>query len=378
MPSPNVIMVLVDGARLDWIERFKPFRSILERGSLFSNMVTYAPYTTSSLHAIMSGMYGSLNGVDNYYGYFSFQKDKCKTLPEYLHDAGYYTKADTLNKLVLQEQGWDELLIHDEHKDDLLKRHVEMLKQVKNINRLGKRVFLYLHYSNIHTSLVDNVIKKFGDFSEEYFENKPEFERQYDSYFSSAEDYLLGLFAKIDSFGLLKDSVVVVLSDHGAGIADRLGEKVYGSFCYDYTIRTFASFIGSGFSAKEFSEQCRTIDVMPSILELVGVKEDLKYWKMQGKPLSSIIDGVESDSRCAFSETGGLGGCWPSPIKPNVHSLRCQGWKLIENDSPKTVELYNLKIDPREENNLVKENPEKVIELHRKMELEKNKKAVGD
>ncbi len=359
----NVIILLIDGARVDRLEKFTGFRSVLEKGSLFSNMVTYAPYTIASVHAVMSGMYGSKNGVDSYYSYFDFKKNKCKTLTEYLHENGYYTKADAINKLVLQKDGFDELLIHDEHKDNLLERHKKMLAEMKEIEKKGKNFFLYLHYSNIHTAIVDNVIKKFDDFSSEYFNNREKYIKEYDTYFAKAENYLQGILGEITKLGFLESSIVVIFSDHGIGTGERIGEKVYGSFCYDYTIKTFASFIGEGFPKKEFTAQTRTIDIMPTLLDVLGIKEDKKYNKMQGKSLLPIINGKERESRAAFSETGGLGGPWPSPKKPNVHSLRFNGWKLIVNDNPGTKELYNLEEDPGEENNLIKKEKEKANKL---------------
>ncbi|MCX6802059.1 MAG: sulfatase-like hydrolase/transferase [Candidatus Diapherotrites archaeon] len=364
----NIIIILVDGARVDRAKRFEKFRNILSKGSFFSNMATYAPYTISSVHAVMSGMYGSKNGVDSYYSYFNFRKDRCKSLAEYLHCEGYYTKADAISKLILQREGWDELLVHDEHRDNLLERHKALLNEMKQKTGEGKNFLLYLHYSNIHTALVGNVIKKFDDFSSEYFGNREKYAGQYDGHFSKAEEYLLGVFAEIEALKLLENSIIVVFSDHGAGICDRPGEKVYGSFCYDYTIRAFASFIGEGFPQKEFAQQTRLIDIMPTILETIGIGEDNNYERMQGKSLFPVIDGKESGPRAAFSETGGLGGPWPSPKKPNVHSLSLGGWKLIVNDTPGTKELYNLKEDPEEKNNLIEKMPEKAVELLKEME----------
>ena len=33
------------------------------------------------------------------------------------------------------------------------------------------------------------------------------------------------------------------MSDHGISVGEKLGERAYGAFCYDYTLRTFAYFM---------------------------------------------------------------------------------------------------------------------------------------
>ena len=93
-------------------------------------------------------------------------------MTEYLHDVEYYTLADIVNTLVIPQQGFDEFLIHDERKDDLTLRHKELLKKMKIKYENNQNFFLFLHYSNIHTNIKKNVLKKFNNFSNDYFKNK--------------------------------------------------------------------------------------------------------------------------------------------------------------------------------------------------------------
>ena len=63
---------------------------------------------------------------------------------------------------------------------------------------------------------------------------------------------------------------------------------------------------------------------MPTLLDMFGLTESNEYEKMQGISLEPIIrekDTVGSD-RVVFSETGGLGGKYPSPKKHNMFAAR--------------------------------------------------------
>ncbi len=360
----NIVIILVDGARSDHLEKFKNFDYVVDQGTLFPNEITYAPYTFATTHAFVTGMYGTENGMDSYYGVKNFKADECKTLQEYLQDAGYHTVGDLLSHFDFPKKGFDDYRVFDEQKDDLLKRHIALVKEMSKISKNGKKFYLFLHYASIHTEWVRNVAKKFDDFSEEYFGNKEKFVKLYNKYFSTAADYLKTVFDELKASNLLDNTLVIVFSDHGASNADRVGEKVYGSYCYDYTIKTFVSFIKKDlFPAKKIEKQVRCIDVMPTILDLLEIIPDKKFKPMQGKSLLPTIEGMEKDEWPAFSETAPLGGPFPSPLKPNVHAVRFKGWKLVFNAEPKTFELYDLKNDPKEMENLDSKNPKKKKEL---------------
>jgi hypothetical protein len=55
----------------------------------------------------------------------------------------------------------------------------------------------------------------------------------------------------------------------------------------------------------------------------------------------------------AFTETGNPLETKIPPKKPNTKSIRTSEWKLIVNEYNDTKELYNLKKDSLEKNNLI-------------------------
>ena len=171
------------------------------------------------------------------------------------------------------------------------------------------------------------------------------------------------------------------MTDHGMGVGEKVGEMAYGSFTYDYTLRTFALFIQPKIfpKGKEIGELVRAIDVMPTILDCLEVSTDQSCLRMQGQSLLNLINQTtdqnksktDEDSefqKIAYSETGGVNGPWPSPNTPNIKCVRTKKWKLIHNLTPDTWELYNLKNDPQELKNVVDEYPLVVTKLKDKLQ----------
>ncbi|MGD9142207.1 MAG: hypothetical protein PVG61_00005, partial [Dehalococcoidia bacterium] len=50
--------------------------------------------------------------------------------------------------------------------------------------------------------------------------------------------------------------------------------------------------------------------------------------------------------------------------KDSTATVTTDEWTLLYNTEPGMSELYNLKSDPRQEKNLIKEQPDKAHELH--------------
>lgn len=343
---------MIDGGRFDRALKSKIFDKLKQRSSFFSQSITYGPHTIAAMHAVFSGTYGNRNGTNSYWSTFKFKKEKFKTLTEYLHDESYYTFADVVNELVIPKQGFDEFLIHDELKDDLTLRHYHFLDIMKDKNLIGQNFFLYLQYSNIHTGIMNEVLKVYDNFSDEYFLNKEKNELRYDNLFQNAESYLKNILEKIRLLELDKNSLILVMSDHGISIGEKIGERAYGAFCYDYTLRTFTYFLIPEKNPIEIKQQIRTIDFMPTILDYLQLSLSEKFEKIDGESLMPLINGNLIEEKTAFSETGNPLKSKRPPENPNTKSLRTSKWKLIFNEYNDTKELYDLESDPFEKNNL--------------------------
>ena len=351
----NVIVIMIDGGRYDRAMKSDFYKKLKEKSVCFSQPITYGPHTIAAMHATFSGCYGIRTGTDSYWSTYKFKKNQFKTITEYLHDQNYYTSADVISEIVIPKQGFDEFQIHDENHDDLTSRHLELIEKTHAKNQ---NFFLYLQFSGIHTGISNEVLKVYDNFSKEYFKNKKLNEKRYDKLFKKSELYLEKILEKINSLGLEKNSIILIMSDHGISTGEKIGERAYGAFCYDYTLRTFAYFFMPGFNPIEISQQIRTIDFMPTILELLHLPLDKNYSKLDGESLLPLIGGQKITEKIAYSESGNPLEEKKPPKTPNIKSVRTSKWKLIINMYNNSKELYDLEKDPEENTNLIDTNLE--------------------
>lgn len=362
--KPNVIIIMIDGARWDAIDKIPSFTDLKKDAVFFPQFITYAPYTIGSLYSTFSGMQGNFNGVNGYYKSYSFDWQNCLTLTQYLKENGYYTETDSPGDGVIPSQGFDKYRIHDEFKTNFADRHTEILRQIAN----KAPFFLFLRYGGIHVNMVRHYIKKYTDFSDEYFSNRHKNFNNYLQWAEESGEYLKIMIKKIKELGVYDSSVILIFTDHGCSTGDKIGEKAYGVYLYDYTLKCFLYLIGNSLpKGIEIKNQIRSIDVLPTILDMLHLKGKKEYRKIRGKSFLPLISG-QPDDRIAYSETGGLGGPTPSPEQHNVRSIRTSKWKLIYNETNKKKELYDLEHDEHETTNLIGKNLEIEDQLWEEME----------
>ena len=145
----------------------------------------------------------------------------------------------------------------------------------------------------------------------------------------------------------------MVTSDHGISVGEKIGERAYGAFCYDYTIKTFAYYMSSDFEPKEIQEQVQHIDFMPTILDQLNIELDENFNPLDGVSLIPLINEEPFNEKIAYTETANPLDTNVPPKEPNTKSVRTSKWKLIYNEHNDTKELYNLEQDPNENENLI-------------------------
>jgi arylsulfatase A-like enzyme/Flp pilus assembly protein TadD len=167
----------------------------------------------------------------------------------------------------------------------------------------------------------------------------------YDGEVAYTDAQLGRLIAWLGEKGLRGRTLVVVTSDHGEGLGDH-GEDEHMFFIYDSTLKVplVLSWPGRLPAGAHVGGQFRSIDLMPTVLELAGVP---------APPTSGASRAAElrSGGRIRESES------YAESLYAQLHfgyaplrALRGDGWKLI--DAPR-AELYRVAEDPGEAHNLL-------------------------
>ena len=367
-------MILLDGARSDRVQESTDFIKLMKEGTLLNNVNTAIPYTIGSVNVTFSGLYGKDNGIDAYYKMFRL-KNSIKILPEKLKEEGYFTACDLLSDKIISKRGFDIHQFHDEFNDDLRERHTKFLKQCKEESG-DKPMFIFLHFTRIHTLTVSEILKKYEWNNKEFYKNKEKNLINYDKGFQEAGSYSKLIKETINELKIEDETIIIFFSDHGTGVGERFGERNYGSFTFEETIRSFYLFMGKSIIKNRINSNLReTIDIFPTILDLIG----LEKIKLPGESISNFLTNKNEkleNKEFVFSETGALQGPYPSPKEPNMFCIKNSNYKLIFNKSNDEWQLYNLIMDPNEKENIFEQNLKMSKELQEKLISWINRKEI--
>jgi arylsulfatase A-like enzyme len=364
--KPNIVFILLDGARWDRLNKSQEFSELIKEGTLLDNVNTAIPYTIGSVNVTFSGLYGKENGIDAYYKMFRLKKS-IKNLPEILHENGYFTACDLLTDKIIVDRGFDIHQAHNEYEDNLLVRHPKLIDEcIKKAE--DKPIFLFLHSTKIHTVTVSEILKKYQWDDKTFYENKERNLENYDKVFQEVGQYTAKIKDYIDNSKLKNNTIIVFFSDHGTGVGERFGERNYGSFTYEETIRSFYLFIGEKIKKNIQTSNLReTIDIMPTILDFCEISKNIDY---PGENILPFLFGQNEkidDKEYVFSETGALHGPYPSPKEPNVFCIKNSKYKLMYLKTPDEWKFFDLEKDPDELSNIYDEKLEIIEEFKIKL-----------
>jgi len=184
----------------------------------------------------------------------------------------------------------------------------------------------------------------------------------YDGEIAYADDAVGEFLAYLKEHGLYDSSLIIAASDHGESFGEH-GEYTHGYFIYDTTLLVpliIKPPAGSGIPHRKIHAPVRTVDIAPTILQILG---GTPLSVMQGSGLLSLMRGKSSETQAKFSYSETL---YPNEFGwSSLRAIRNDRFKYIEAPRP---ELYDLVADPRESHNLVQNRPATASEL--KLQLE--------
>jgi arylsulfatase A-like enzyme len=390
---PNIILITIDTFRADRIGYYGNPRDtspqldqFAREGVFFRQAFSSSGWTTPGLISILTSLYAPTHAVD----IRGRRLDpEVETLPDVLRRAGYrapdiffLSEIPNFANLGLEPyalrqqllpQG-DEILFHwlrDEGKGD-------------------DPFFLYYHYRDLHLpyspgegyeelyldeafasplSLLSafkrfiahekmgvikkNVVLSRGDM--DFAARDSSWVRAlYDAEIRRMDDQLFaGLRRTLNETGLAENTIVVVSADHGEELLDRGLVGHISTFkegrLYDEITRIplVLWMPGTLPAGRVVEDPVQCIDIMPTLLEMAGVAVPASA---QGRSLLPVINKDPNwESKPLFFESSAAGyGANPEEYDRRFRAVRTAGWKLIHDVAEERYELYDLRRDPQE------------------------------
>jgi len=185
----------------------------------------------------------------------------------------------------------------------------------------------------------------------------------YDGGVAAADRELGGLLAELDSLGAADRTLVVVTSDHGEQLGEHVPRQLglHGQSLWDTVLHVplVVRDPRRTDGGQRVTTQVRTVDIMPTILDLAGVPPQRG---LDGRSLVPVMDGAEQAHRPAFSELRAQSGG-----RLRAAALRTGEYKLhlnVDATERSGLELYDLRVDAAEARNRPNEHPRLRARLH--------------
>jgi arylsulfatase A-like enzyme len=196
----------------------------------------------------------------------------------------------------------------------------------------------------------------------------------YDDEISFVDRAVGKILDEMKKLGLDRKTLVIVMADHGESLGEHGYYFDHGDLLYENQLRVplIIRYPGMPGRGKTIEPQVRTVDLMPTILQIM----DIKYSGMiDGASLLPLIHGRKASpgTGYAFSETDTISfsnmNCrgYIEGVAGKHISVRTDGFKLIyipKRQEP-VFELYDLRRDPLESRNIIGENTAAGDELKR-------------
>ncbi|MHA8059185.1 sulfatase family protein [Aquirufa nivalisilvae] len=381
LKTPNIDMLREDGMRLDYF---------------YANSPVCAPTRAS----LMSGRYPDFVGVpglirshpENSWGYLD---PRTILLPSALKKLNYHTAHIGKWNLGLESpnlpnekgfdyfHGWledmmDDYWTHLRHGENFMRLNKEKIQPVGHATDLFTQwsvdyihqqakskqpFFLYLAYNAPHFPVqppkewLNKVLLRNPGINEK--------RAKLVAFIEHLDDSIGKVIEALKKSGQYENTIIVFTSDNGGHLPDLANngelrdgkQSMYEGGLRVPTVISWPSRIPKGSISTSVN---LSMDIFPTIIELIGGKMDhIVEGRSFAKSLLEQSDEYIERPIYFTRREGGIlyGG-------KAYHALRLGRWKLLQNSPFQPYELYDLKNDPLEKNNLVNTNPEMVIKLN--------------
>jgi len=207
---------------------------------------------------------------------------------------------------------------------------------------------------NPGSAVIDGELVGTIEFTPEHNESH----RFYNREVEFADRHIGRLVSALRSSGIWRDSLVVFVADHGEGLGD-LGRFAHADHLYDVTLRVPLILVAPGRlqPGTIVSTSVGLIDVMPTVLEMLGVEPPPE---MVGETLLPLLERAGPD-RAVVAMT------FPPQATRDRRALISNGFKYIWTVDGDARELFDLAHDPGEVENLADRNTALADSMHEQL-----------
>jgi arylsulfatase A-like enzyme len=425
--KPNIIVIILDCVRAGHLSCYGYHREttpnldqIATQSALFENAFTVAPWTVPSIASLFTGTLPSKHLTN--LGKIPLNPNYV-TIAEVLKSMGYKTMAYSNNVWISQRSGFNrgfdifEEIYSKSHspKDSALQKLVRLKNKIEKIvlnhydhgayitNKKVKAwlskyftktpFFLYIHYMECHEpywppkpfntlyapeGFTVRALKRVNQYPYDYLFgnlelNNNDFEilqALYDGSLSYLDCMIGDFFRFLKEREIIDQTILIIMADHGQnnGEHNLLSHTLclYDTLLHIPLIIRAPRFFPAGL---RISQAVQTIDIFPTILDILGIESEAIWKQLQGRSIFSILEGdsppflIAEYFKPSFEK---LEKEYPrfdfSSIPDQLKAIRVNNFKYIWS-SKEENELYNLSDDPEELNNLIEIFPEKANKL---------------
>lgn len=362
----NLLIVTVDSLRTDRVspERMPNLAAYAKDAVVFENVYAQAPNTPRSFPSILTGRYPSHVRWARQNANFSPILPENISFFSLLKQSGLRVVGIFSHFYMAPQMGitqgfdeWDNagaLTLHDSNTDVAAPRITpRVIAKLEELARAKTRFVLWTHYFEPHSRYMEHAefpIRSRG---------LKGLEEKYDGEVSFVDQHLGRVFAALRSTGLEGNTAVIVFSDHGEAFGEhRFGGELmffHGQTLYDELLRVPLIVHLPGVPHRTVSAYAMLIDLAPTVLEMMGVTPGPSF---EGRSLLGAILGDPLPDAPVYAEL--------LPCPSWNHSWRAlirDGRKLIDKITENSIELYDLRVDPKEQHNLAQRMPSEAVML---------------
>jgi arylsulfatase A-like enzyme len=178
----------------------------------------------------------------------------------------------------------------------------------------------------------------------------------YDGEIRYVDEYVGKVLARLDELGLRENTLLALTADHGDEFWEHGGYQ-HGHSLFNELVHVPLILRGPGLAPQRVESVVRHVDVAPTLTEAAGTTF---HADARGSSLLALLAGGAPADRLAFSEALFL--------TPEKKAIRQGNLKLIHDRLDETDQLYDLRSDPGEANDLAANDADSLSALKRQLD----------